>query len=153
MPIGRRVISGLASLVFASSACASVTAGKLTEVVTDGAPRAAGPYAQGIVAKGFLYTAGQLPRDPTTSALVAGDIAAQTSRVLDNLEAILKAAGCSFQDVVKANVFLADLRDFPAMNEVFARRFGSHRPARTTLEAKLNAGARIEIDLIARIPH
>lgn len=142
---------GLAAVILTSGGCASTAGAPLREITTDGAPRAAGPYAQGIVANGFLYTAGQIPRDPATSALVTGDIAVQTARVLDNLEAVLKAAGCSFADVVKASVFLADIDDFAAMNEVFARRFGTHRPARTTVEARL-PGGRVEIDLIARIP-
>lgn len=148
----RGLTLGLAAAIVAISGCASTGAGPLREIATDGAPRAAGPYAQGIVANGFLYTAGQIPRDPATSAMVTGDIAAQTDRVLDNLEAVLKAAGCSFNDVVKASVFLADLNDFAAMNEVFARRFGTHRPARTTVEARVPGGARVEIDLVARIP-
>lgn len=148
----RAAMLGLAAVTFTIGGCASTVGGPLREITTDGAPRAAGPYAQGIVANGFLYTAGQIPRDPATSALVTGDIAAQTARVLDNLEAVLTAAGCSFTDVVKASVFLADIGDFAAMNEVFARRFGSHRPARTTVEARLPGGARIEIDLVARVP-
>lgn len=125
----------------------------LKTIATDGAPKAIGPYAQGIVANGFLFTAGQVALDPATTKLVEGDVAAQTARVFDNLEAILKAAGCGFSDVVKASVFLVDLGDFAEMNRVFTARFGDHRPARSTVEvSKLPAGARVEIDLVARVP-
>ncbi|MDQ2978189.1 MAG: Rid family detoxifying hydrolase, partial [Acidobacteriota bacterium] len=107
-------------------------------VSTEGAPKANGPYAQGVVAGGFLFTAGQVARDPATSKLVEGDIAVQTNRVLDNLEAILKAGGCRLADVVKATVFLTDLGDFDKMNEAYAKRFGETRPARSTVQvAKL----------------
>jgi 2-iminobutanoate/2-iminopropanoate deaminase len=117
------------------------------------APKAIGPYAQGIVAGGFLFTAGQVPFDPATMKLVEGEIGVQTARVLDNLEAILRGAGVSFGDVVKTTVFLADMKDFPAMNEVYAARFGAHRPARSTVQvAALPAGARIEIEAVAKLP-
>lgn len=125
----------------------------LKTIAVENAPKAIGPYAQGIVAGGFLYTAGQVPLDPTTMKLVEGDIAVQTARVFDNLEAILKGAGCGFSDVVKTTVFLTDLGDFARMNEVFAARFGAHRPARSTVQvSRLPAGAQVEIDLIARVP-
>jgi len=117
------------------------------------APKAIGPYAQGIAAGGFLFTAGQIPLDPATMKLVEGDMTVQTHRVLDNLEAVLRAAGCAFPDVVKATVFMADLDEFAKMNEVFAARFGAHRPARSTVQvSRLPGGARVEIDLVARIP-
>ena len=122
-------------------------------IAVEHAPKAIGPYAQGVVAGGFLFTAGQVPFDPDTMKIVEGDIAVQTARVLDNLAAVLKGAGCAFSDVVKATVFLADLGDFAEMNKVYAARFGDHRPARSTVEvSKLPAGARIEIDLVARVP-
>ncbi len=125
----------------------------LLTISVEGAPKAIGPYAQGIVAGGFLFTAGQVPLDPATMKLVEGDIAAQTARVFDNLEAVLRGAGCSLQDVVKATVYLVDLKEFGKMNEVFAARFGEHRPARSTLQvAALPAGARVEIDFVARVP-
>jgi len=126
----------------------------LQTIAVEGAPKAIGPYAQAIVADGFLYAAGQTPRDPATGNPVAGDIAAQTNRVLDNLEAVLKGGGCTLQDVVKVTVYMTDLADFAGMNEVFAARFGSHRPARSTVQvAKLPGGAQIEMDAIARVPH
>jgi 2-iminobutanoate/2-iminopropanoate deaminase len=134
--------------------CASVPheAG-LRTIAVEGAPKAAGPYAQGVAAGGFLYTAGQIARDPVTGNLVAGDIVVQTNRVLDNLEAVLKGAGCGLQDVVKVSVFMTDLGDFNKMNEAFAARFGEHRPARTTVQvAKLPTGAQLEMDMVARIP-
>jgi 2-iminobutanoate/2-iminopropanoate deaminase len=125
----------------------------LHTIAVDGAPKAIGPYAQGIVASGFLYTAGQIPLDPATMNLVEGDMTVQTGRVFDNLAAILKAAGCSFRDVVKATVFMADLGEFTKMNEVFAARFGDHRPARSTVQvSRLPKGAVLEIELIARVP-
>jgi 2-iminobutanoate/2-iminopropanoate deaminase len=121
-------------------------------IAVDDAPKAIGPYAQGIAAGGFLFTAGQTPLDPATMKLVEGDVAAQTTRVLDNLEAVLKGAGLTFADVVRAGVFLVDMGDFAKMNEVFAARFGSHRPARTTVQvAGLPASARVEIDLVAKL--
>ena len=125
---------------------------KLETVAVPDAPKAIGPYAQAVVAGGFLFTAGQIPLDPATGKLVEGDIGVQTGRVLDNLEAVLKGAGATLQCVVKTTVFLADLKDFVAMNEVYARRFGAHRPARSTVQvAALPAGARIEIDVVAAL--
>jgi 2-iminobutanoate/2-iminopropanoate deaminase len=125
----------------------------LTSVSVDDAPKAIGPYAQGVVANGLLFTAGQVPFDPATMKIVEGDIAVQTARVLDNLEAVLRGAGCAFGNVVKTTVFLSDLADFAEMNRVYAERFGAHRPARSTVQvAKLPAGARIEIDLVAVVP-
>jgi 2-iminobutanoate/2-iminopropanoate deaminase len=122
-------------------------------VAVEGAPKAAGPYAQGVVAGGFLYTAGQIPRDPTTGNLVVGDISVQTNRVLDNLEAVLKGAGCTLHDVVKVTVFMTDLGDFAKMNDAFAARFGESRPARTTVQvSKLPTGATLEMDMVAKIP-
>jgi 2-iminobutanoate/2-iminopropanoate deaminase len=124
----------------------------LVRIGVNGAPKAIGPYAQGVIAHGFLFTAGQVPLDPKTMKLVEGDIAVQTHRVFDNLEAILKGAGCSLADVVKATVFMTDLGDFAKMNEVYAARFGDHRPARSTVQVvKLPAGAQIEIELVARV--
>lgn len=122
-------------------------------VAVPDAPNAIGPYAQGVMAGGFLFTAGQIPLDPVTMKLVEGDIAVQTARVLDNLEAVLRGAGATLAHVVKTTVFLADLRDFAAMNKVYAERFGAHRPARSTVQvAALPAGARLEIELVAKLP-
>jgi 2-iminobutanoate/2-iminopropanoate deaminase len=124
----------------------------LKTISVDNAPKAIGPYAQGIVAGGFLFTAGQVGLDPATTKLVEGDVAAQTRRVFDNLEAVLAGAGATLSDVVRAGVFLVDMGDFAKMNEVFAARFGTHRPARSTVAvAALPAGARVEIDLIVRV--
>ena len=124
----------------------------LKTISVDNAPKAIGPYAQGIVAGGFLFTAGQVGLDPATMKLVEGDIAAQTRRVFDNLEAVLAGAGATLADVVRAGVFLVDMADFAKMNEAFTARFGSHRPARTTVAvAALPAGARVEIDLVVRV--
>jgi 2-iminobutanoate/2-iminopropanoate deaminase len=124
----------------------------LKTISVDNAPKAIGPYAQGIVAGGFLFTAGQVGLDPATMKLVEGDVAAQTRRVFDNLEAVLAGAGATLSDVVRAGVFLVDMGDFAKMNEVFAARFGAHRPARSTVAvAALPAGARVEIDLVVRV--
>ena len=120
-------------------------------IMTEGAPKAIGPYSQAIHSGGFLFTAGQIPLDPSTMKLVEGDIDVQAERVFDNLEAVLKEAGLGFADVVKTTVFLLRMADFAKMNEVYARRFGSHRPARSTVAvAELPAGARLEIDVIAK---
>jgi len=125
-------------------------AGSIQTVATPAAPAAIGPYSQGIVANGFVYTAGQVALDPRTMEFVDGDVGAQTARVFSNLKAILVAAGSGLDRVVKATVFLADMADFAAMNEVYAREFGAHRPARSTVAVKtLPKNARVEIDLVA----
>jgi 2-iminobutanoate/2-iminopropanoate deaminase len=121
-------------------------------VATSGAPKAIGPYSQGVLTNGLLFTAGQVALDPRTGELVAGGIAEQTARVMENLRAILIAAGSDFSRVVKTTVFLADMADFVAMNEVYARAFGDHRPARSTVAvAALPRGARVEIEVIATV--
>jgi 2-iminobutanoate/2-iminopropanoate deaminase len=125
----------------------------LKTVTTDQAPQAIGPYSQAIVASGFLFTAGQIPIDPATGQVVAGDVAAQTERVLANLAAVLGTAGCSWRHVVKTTVFLQDMNDFPAVNEVYGRVLGESRPARSTVQVSaLPRGVLIEIDAIAEIP-
>ena len=119
-------------------------------VATDHAPKAIGPYSQAIVADGIVYTAGQVALDPQSGALVGATIAEQTEQVLKNLTAVLAAAGSSLGQVVKTTVYLADMADFAAMNEVYAKHFGGHRPARSTTQAGgLPKGARVEIDVIA----
>jgi 2-iminobutanoate/2-iminopropanoate deaminase len=121
-------------------------------VATSGAPKAIGPYSQAVRANGFLFTAGQVALDPRTGELVAGGIAEQTTRAMENLKAILAAAGTDFSRVVKTTVFLIDMADFTAMNEVYARAFGEHRPARSTVAvAALPRGARVEIEVIATV--
>lgn len=119
-------------------------------VATDHAPKAIGPYSQAIVADGVVYTAGQVALDPQSGALVGATIAEQTEQVLKNLSAVLAAAGSSLGQVVKTTVYLADMADFAAMNEVYTKHFGGHRPARSTVQAAgLPKGARVEIDAIA----
>lgn len=121
-------------------------------VATPHAPQAIGPYSQGVIANGFLYTAGQIALDPATMNLVPGDVKAQTARVFQNLRAILEAAGSSLPKVVKTTVFLASMDDFAAMNEVYAAQFGTHRPARSTVAAKtLPKNALVEIDCVALV--
>lgn len=118
-------------------------------ISTDKAPKAIGPYSQGIKAGGFIFTAGQVAFDPSTGQLIEGDVARQTARVLDNLKAIAEAAGSSLDRTVKATVYLKDMNDFSAMNEVYARYFGQTAPARSTVEAaRLPRDVRVEIDLI-----
>ena len=121
-------------------------------VATSGAPRAIGPYSQALRAGGFLFTAGQVGFDPTTGELVDGGIAEQTRQVLQNIRAILEAGGSGLAQVVKTTVFLVDMADFAAMNEVYAEVFGAHRPARSTVAvAALPRGARVEIEAVAAI--
>lgn len=119
-------------------------------VESDAAPPAIGPYSQGIIAGGFLYSAGQIPLDPATRQVVEGDIVAQTRRVLDNLQAVLAAAGATWKDVVKTTVYLQDMGDFTRMNEVYSAAVGDARPARSTVQvAALPRGVLVEIDLVA----
>ena len=125
----------------------------LKPVRTDKAPGAIGPYSQGIIANGFLFTAGQIALDPKTGQVVTGDVKAQTERVLTNLSEVLAAAGASWRHVVKTTVFLSDMNDFPAMNETYTRVLGDARPARTTVAAAgLPRGVLVEIDAIAELP-
>lgn len=120
-------------------------------LATEGAPKAIGPYSQAVVEGGFVFCSGQIPLDPATGELVSGGIEVSTERVLDNMEAVLKSAGLGFHDVVKTTVFLVKSEDFAAMNAIYARRFGDHRPARSTvIVAALPKGATVEIDVIAR---
>lgn len=123
----------------------------MKEVIsTEKGPKAIGPYSQAIKAGGFVFTAGQVAFDPATGQLVEGDVARQTARVLDNLKAIIEAAGSSLDHAVKTTVYLKDMNDFAAMNEVYARYFPKNPPARSTVEAaRLPRDVRVEIDLIA----
>jgi len=119
-------------------------------ISTEKGPKAIGPYSQAIRANGFVFISGQVAFDPATGQLVAGDIAGQTARVLDNLKAILEAAGSSLDKAVRTTVFLKDMNDFTAMNEVYGRYFAHQPPARSTVEvARLPRDVRVEIDLIA----
>jgi 2-iminobutanoate/2-iminopropanoate deaminase len=123
---------------------------ELRTVQTDQAPAAIGPYSQGIVAHGLVFTAGQIPLDPATMELVQGDIAAQTEQVMKNVAAVLHAAGADMSTVVKTTVFLRDMGDFTAMNEVYGRHFGGHKPARSTVQAaRLPRDVAVEIEAIA----
>jgi 2-iminobutanoate/2-iminopropanoate deaminase len=119
-------------------------------IATPDAPKAIGPYSQGIVVNGLLYSAGQIALDPATMEIVAGGVAEQTERVMLNLGAVLAAAGMGFGNVVKTTVFLVDMAEFAAMNEVYARHFGDHRPARSTVAvAGLPRNVRVEIEVVA----
>ena len=119
-------------------------------VQTDNAPKAIGPYSQAIKANGLVFASGQIPLDPKTMQIIEGGVREQTERVMNNLKAVLEAAGSSFDRVVKTTVFLADLNDFADMNEVYGRFFGDAPPARSTVEvARLPRDVRVEIDAIA----
>jgi 2-iminobutanoate/2-iminopropanoate deaminase len=119
-------------------------------VATEAAPQAIGPYSQAISLGDFVFTSGQIPIDPKTGVFVEGGIAEQTEQVLRNLAEVLRAAGTSLEAVVKTTVFLADMNDFAAMNEVYARYFTNEPPARSTVQAaRLPRDARVEIDVIA----
>lgn len=121
-------------------------------VNTERAPRAIGPYSQGVVANGFLFTAGQIALDPASGALVEGGISAQTERVLSNLGAVLNAAGTNWTNVVKTTVYLVDFKDFPVVNDIYGRVLGEARPARSTVQAAaLPRGALIEIDAVVAL--
>jgi 2-iminobutanoate/2-iminopropanoate deaminase len=125
----------------------------LKTVQTEQAPAAIGPYSQGIVANGFLFTAGQIPLDPASGQIVAGGVSAQTERVMANLAAVLATVGATWKDVVKTTVFLHDMADFPVVNEVYAKTLGDARPARSTVQVSaLPRGVQVEIDAIVAIP-
>jgi 2-iminobutanoate/2-iminopropanoate deaminase len=120
---------------------------------TDSAPKAIGPYSQSVEADGWLYTSGQIALDPATGELVGGGFEAQARQVLENLRHVLASAGCTFQNVVKAAVFVVDLADFPKLNALYAEAMGEHRPARSTIQvAALPKGALVEIDFVAKVP-
>lgn len=120
-------------------------------IESTGAPRAVGPYSQGVVAGDLVFLSGQIPIDPATGRLVEGDVAAQARRVLENIVAVLGEEGLGLKDVVKSTVFLTDMGDFAAMNGVYAEFFGAWKPARSTIGvAALPLGARVEIEVVAR---
>jgi 2-iminobutanoate/2-iminopropanoate deaminase len=121
-------------------------------ITSSGAPAAIGPYSQAVRAGDFLFVSGQVPIDPATGELIDGDVAAQTQRVLQSLDAIVRAAGATFDDVVKTTVYLADMNDFVAMNRVYATWFANPAPARAAVQvARLPKDAQIEIDAIVRL--
>ncbi len=120
---------------------------------TDDAPAAIGPYSQSVSHGDLVFTSGQIALDPATGEMVAGDFADQAKQVIRNLEAVLTSVGCTFKDVVKATIYVADLANFGILNELYAEAMGDHRPARSTVQAAgLPKGALVEIDLIARRP-
>lgn len=122
-------------------------------IVTKEAPGAIGPYSQALRAGDVVFTSGQIPLDPASGQLVGGDIAAQTARVMDNLRAVLSAAGCSFRDVVRTTIYLTDLGHFTRVNDVYGACFEPPYPARSTVQvAALPKGAQVEIDMIAVHP-
>ncbi|MGE5233042.1 MAG: Rid family detoxifying hydrolase [Acidobacteriota bacterium] len=119
---------------------------------TDSAPTAIGPYAQAVSCNGLLFTSGQIGLDPKTGALATGGFEAEARQVLANLQAVLAQAGLGFEDVLKATVFIVDFADFSQLNVLYGEAMGRHRPARTTVQAAaLPKGARLEIDLVARL--
>lgn len=119
---------------------------------TSAAPAAIGPYSQAVISSGLLFCSGQIPLDPETGDMVTGDIRLETERVMKNLGAVLEAAGTGFDMVVKTTIYLADMADFPAVNEVYGGYFADSKPARATVAvAALPRGARIEIDAVAEV--
>lgn len=121
-------------------------------ISTEKGPKAIGPYSQAVKVNGFIFTAGQVALDPATGQIVEGDVAKQTVRVIENLKAIVEAAGSSLDRAVKATVYLKDMNDFAAMNEVYGRYFSNNPPARSTVEAaRLPRDVRVEIDLILTV--
>jgi len=121
-------------------------------ISTDGAPGAIGPYSQAVAVDGWMFCSGQIPMDPATGDLVQGDIQAQTDQVLKNLTAVLEAAGASLSNIVKTTVFLEDMGDFGGMNEVYARHFGEHKPARAAVAVRtLPKNVKVEIEAIVRL--
>lgn len=122
----------------------------MESIQTGHAPQAIGPYSQAVKVNGFVFCSGQIPLDPATMQVIEGDVKAQTERVLANLRAVLEAAGSSLGQVVKTTVFLLDMNDFAAMNEVYASFFSSNRPARSTVQvARLPRDVRVEIEVVA----
>jgi 2-iminobutanoate/2-iminopropanoate deaminase len=125
---------------------------KLEILATDKAPAAIGPYSQAVKCGNMLFCSGQIPLDPATGELVAGDIAVQAERVMNNIAALLTAAGAGFDDVVKTTIFLVDMADFAAVNEVYGSRFPNHKPARSTVAVKsLPRNALLEIEVIVAL--
>jgi len=119
---------------------------------SDRAPKAVGPYSQAMMHDGMLYTSGQIGLDPVTGALVGEGVEAQAEQVTKNLSAVLSAAGGSVSDIIKVNIYLVDMGDFPLVNAIYADWLGEHRPARATVAvAALPLGAKVEMDLIARV--
>ncbi len=119
-------------------------------ITTDMAPKAIGPYSQAVKAGGLVFLSGQIPLDPASGEMVGGNVEAQTERVMDNIAAVLAAAGLNFGDVVKSTIYLADLADFATVNAVYGRRFPAEPPARSTVEVKgLPKGAGVEIEVVA----
>lgn len=125
----------------------------MSEVVsTEAAPGAIGPYSQAIKVNGMVFCSGQIPIDPATGQFAAEDVSGQTEQVLKNLSAVLEASGSSLERVVKTTVFLADMNDFAAMNEIYGKYFSSNKPARATVQAaRLPRDARVEIECIATV--
>lgn len=122
-------------------------------VHTDKAPAAIGPYSQGVVANGFLFTAGQIALDPATGQVVQGDAVAQAEQVMKNLAAVLATAGATWKDVVKTTVYLHDMNEFPRVNEVYGKALGDARPARSTVQVSgLPRGVLVEIDAVVAVP-
>ena len=124
----------------------------LDHITTADAPAAIGPYSQGVISNGFLFTAGQIPLDPATGAMSTADVATQTDMVMRNLQGVITAAGSTWGDVVKTTVYLQDITSFPIVNEVYARWLGDARPARSTVQvAALPRGALVEIEAIVAV--
>lgn len=141
------VVPGVASSSQGKQALAS--GARVREIATNRAPKPVGPFSQAIEANGFIFVAGQTARDPQTGRVIEGDITVQTERVMQNLKAILEAAGSSLDRTLKTTVYLKDMDDFDAMGKVYSRYFPSHPPARATVQVSRLHGGNVEIELIA----
>jgi 2-iminobutanoate/2-iminopropanoate deaminase len=125
---------------------------KLNVITTEKAPAAIGPYSQAVQAGNLLFCSGQIPLDPVTGEVVQGDVSVQTEQVMKNIAAVLAAAGIGFEDVIKTTIFLADIADFAAVNEVYSRYFAKHKPARSTVAVRgLPRGVLVEIEVVSGI--
>jgi len=125
---------------------------KLEAIATKEAPAAIGPYSQAVRAGDLLFCSGQIPLDPATGEIVRGDVSAQTEQVMKNIAAVLAAAGAGFGDVIKSTIYLADMSDFAAVNEIYGRCFGDHKPARSTVAvSELPRAALVEIEVVAKV--
>jgi 2-iminobutanoate/2-iminopropanoate deaminase len=140
------VVPGVAS---SETRAAAASGARVREISTNRAPKPVGPFSQAIKANGLIFVAGQTARDPQTGQVIEGDITLQTERVMENLKAILEAAGSSLDGTLKTTVYLKDMDDFEAMGKVYSRYFPSHPPARATVEVSRLHGGRVEIELIA----
>lgn len=151
--MGGRIVATATEMIIVNSEQEGATKmSRKIPVYPDGGPKPGGPYTPAIIAGGFVFVSGQVPKKPGTAELVQGDIAAQTRQVLENVKLTLEAAGASMADVVKVTAHLVDMKDFAAFNEIYQSYFPEPRPARTTVQSVMNPGVGVEVDVIALLP-